>query len=236
MITRRAMLAMPLAAAAQAEPLRLLVITGGHLFEEEPFVEVFRSLKGMQFTHERFGQGAAAKLRPEATAEFDAMVFYDMNQNPQPHWDAWMRLLEKGMPTVFLHHALGSYRKMPQYLDVVGGRANFTTKILPGEISTLWKHDEEIPVRIADPAHPITRGLEPFVIRDEVYKGYYVRPDVHVLLTADHPRNGHEIAWTHHYGNSAIVYLQLGHDHFAYQNPNFRTLLERSIRWTVGRP
>lgn len=235
MITRRSILAMPLAAAAPADPLRVLILTGGHKFEEEPFFEVFRSMEGVKFTHARFGQDAVNNLPLEAADKFDAMVFYDMHQNPEPHWSSWMQLLDKGMPTVFLHHALGSYGKVPQYLDIIGGKAKFTLKIIPGEISTLWKHDEEIPVQIADPAHPITRGLQPFTIRDEVYKGYYVRPDVHVLLTATHPLNAHEIAWTHRYGNSRIVYLQLGHDHFAYENPNFRTLVERSLRWAAGK-
>jgi type 1 glutamine amidotransferase len=30
-----------------------------------------------------------------------------------------------------------------------------------------------------------------------------------------------------------VVYLILGHDHFAYENPNFRELVARSIRWTA---
>ena len=56
-----------------------------------------------------------------------------------------------------------------------------------------------------------------------------------MLLTTDHPKSDPELAWTKQYGNSRVVYLQLGHDHLAYENPNFRTLLARSIRWTAGR-
>jgi uncharacterized protein len=234
MLSRRSFLSAAVAApvlAADPAELRLLILSGGHAFEESPFLEVFRNMKGVSFTHARFKQDAESKLAPEATNDFDVMLFYDMHQNPEPHWDSWVRLLEKGMPSVFLHHALGSYAKVPAYLDIVGGRAQFTPKVIPGEISTFWKHGEDMRVVIADRQHPITSGLEDFLIHDECYKGFYVRPDAYILLTTDHPLNDQKIAWTYRYKNSPIVYLQLGHDHFAYQNPHFRKLLERSIRW-----
>lgn len=33
------------------------------------------------------------------------------------------------------------------------------------------------------------------------------------------------------YKNSRIVYLMLGHDHQAYENPVFRKLINNSINW-----
>lgn len=235
-LTRRSFLAgtttTPIAAQLSA-PLRLLVLTGGHGFEEEAFFQIFRDLKRIRFTHAEFRKGAESKLAPEAALEYDAMLFYDMNQDAEPHWTSWMQLLQKGMPSVFLHHALGSYAKVPAYLDVVGGRARFTLKAIPGEISTFFAHDQDMHIRIADPSHPITQGMEDFTIHDECYRGYYVRPDAHILLTTEHPKNNHEVAWTYQFGNSAIVYLQLGHDSVAYKNPNFRVLIERSIWWAV---
>lgn len=190
-------------------------------------------MRQISYTHVEFKKDAESKLTPEATSEYDAMLFYDMHQDPEPHWNSWMQLLQKGMPSVFLHHALGSYARVPAYLDIVGGRARFTLKPIPGEISTFFAHEQDMRIRIADPSHPITEGMEDFNIHDECYRGYYVRPDTHILLTTEHPKNNHEVAWTNRYGNSAIVYLELGHDSSAYKNPNFRTLIERSIRWTI---
>ena len=77
--------------------------------------------------------------------------------------------------------------------------------------------------------------MSDFDIKDETYRNIYVRPDVHVLLTTDEPTNESRIGWTLRYGNSPIVYLQLGHGRDAYENPNFRRLVERSIRWVTGR-
>jgi hypothetical protein len=218
---------------AADKPIRLLILTGGHAFEEPQFFQAFDAMKDIRYVHARFTKDAERRLTPAGASEFDAMLFYDMHQDPEPHWKFWIELLDRGMPSVFMHHALGSYAKVPQYLDIVGGRARFTLKPIPGEISTFFLHDQDMRIHIADPSHPITEGLQDFTIRDECYRGFYVRPDARVLLTTDHPANNHEVAWTYRYGNSNIVYLQLGHDHAAYENPNFRTLVSRSIRWAI---
>ena len=43
------------------------------------------------------------------------------------------------------------------------------------------------------------------------------------------------IGWAKTYEAARVVYLQLGHDHFAYENPNYRQLLRQAIRWTAGK-
>jgi trehalose utilization protein len=69
------------------------------------------------------------------------------------------------------------------------------------------------------------------VIHDEAYGGFNVLPDVHPLLSTTHEENGNILAWSHTYKNSRIVYLQLGHDHFAYEDENYRQLLKQAIDW-----
>ena len=87
----------------------------------------------------------------------------------------------------------------------------------------------------ADLKHPVTRGVTDFAIHDEVYGGFEVIPQAHVLLTTDEPLNGHNVAWTKTYGAARVVYLQLGHDHQAYENPNYQRLLKQAIRWVAKR-
>ncbi len=89
---------------------------------------------------------------------------------------------------------------------------------------------------MADPAHPITNGLNTFEIHDETYDRCEVDPTVRVLLTTNHPRNNKELVWVKKYRNSRVCYIQLGHDHHAYENPNYRLLVARGIRWAAGRP
>ena len=214
--------------------LRLLIVTGGHDFEEAAFFRVFDEMNGIAWTHASFGHGAEQKLELENSGAYDVAVFYDMHQDQEPHSREWLQVLEKGKPTVFLHHALGSYVKWEDYGEIVGGRANFGRDVVKWAPHTTFQHDVSFRVHIADRNHPITEGLQDFEILDETYNHFAVNPGVHVLLTTDHPTSETVIGWTHHYKRSPIVYLQLGHGPSAYNNPNFRTLVARSIRWAAA--
>jgi type 1 glutamine amidotransferase len=92
-----------------------------------------------------------------------------------------------------------------------------------------------VSVTILDAAHPITAGLKDFTIRDEIYWGFRVGGDVHPLLGTTHPKAGKPLMWTRTEGKSRVVFLQLGHDHHAFENRNFRELVARSIRWAARR-
>jgi uncharacterized protein len=212
--------------------LRLLIVTGGHDFEEDAFFRMFNEMEGITWVHVRFQHDAERNLKPENSGTYDVAVFYDMNQNYEPHYQDWLKVLEKGKPTVFLHHALGSYPGWDLYGEIIGGKANFGGK--PVAPKSTFQHDVSFRVHIADPDHPITKGLRDFEIFDETYNHYLVNPSVHVLLTTDHATSEKVIGWTHRYKNSPIVYLQLGHGPSAYDNPNFRALVARSIRWVAG--
>jgi len=58
-----------------------------------------------------------------------------------------------------------------------------------------------------------------------------VLPDMHPLLRTSHPLSSKTIAWWHPYGKSRIVFIQLGHDHWAYENPAYRKLVKQAIVW-----
>jgi len=99
-----------------------------------------------------------------------------------------------------------------------------------------WDHDQEVKIDIVDKEHPITKGIEPFTIHDEVYGGYWVSPDAKILLTTDHPKNKPgQIAWVTKYGNSPVAYLMLGHDSQAWKNPSYPKLLRQAIQWAACR-
>jgi uncharacterized protein len=215
------------------QKLRILIVTGGHDFEEKAFFQLFNEMEGVTWTHVRFQHDAVRYFKPENAGSYDVMVFYDMHQNHETHYQDWLKVLEKGKPSIFLHHTLGSYMNWDTYCDIVGGWANFDGKRSKDSPISTFKHDVNFKVQIADPNHPITKGLQDFEIYDETYNHFVVNPGVDVLLTTNHPTSGKVIAWTHRYKNSPVVYIQLGHGPGAYNNPNFRILLARSIRWAA---
>jgi hypothetical protein len=56
---------------------------------------------------------------------------------------------------------------------------------------------------------------------------------VHVLLTSKHKLNNPKLGWAHTYKGTRVVYIQLGHDHYAYQQPELQQMVARAIRWTA---
>jgi len=131
-----------------------------------------------------------------------------------------------------LHHALVSYQHWPEFEKIIGGRypeADGKSGKVTEEVG--YKHDEEIPVVVVAKDHPVTAGLQDYTIHDEIYWGYRVGSDVTPLLTTTHPKSGKPIAWYRTQGNSRIVYIQSGHDHKAWENPNYQRLVAQAIQW-----
>ena len=225
-------------AASSGQPgTAVLVITGGHAFEAEPFFRLFRDNAAVTFTAAEHGTDSATAWERDDLARFDVVVLYDMPRSITPAQQARMRsLFERGTGLVVLHHALVSFQDWPDYERIIGGRYPEPPKGQPAISDKVgYEHDVMVPITILDAAHPITAGLKDFTIRDEIYWGFRVGGDVHPLLGTTHPRAGKPLMWTRTEGKSRVVFLQLGHDHHAFENPNFRELMARSIRWAAGR-
>lgn len=212
--------------------ISLLILTGGHAFEHEAFFEMFSTFKDITFreivhpaANEIYANGMADKA--------DILIFYDMMQVISPEQkDAMTKLLERGKPCLFLHHALVSYQDWPEFEQIIGGKY-----IVTGDSATpasTYRHDVEFSIYIKDPNHPITHDIRDFKICDEVYCGFRILATSIPLLTTDHVESSPVIAWTRRYGNSPIVYIQPGHDHRGYENPNYRKLIYNAIIWLSG--
>jgi type 1 glutamine amidotransferase len=231
-----AMLAIDLATAAEDTKLKVLIITGGHGFEKEPFFKVFQDNTEIAFTAASHGKTNATAYERDDLLSYDVVVLYDMPKTITEAQKAkFLSLFDKGVGLVVLHHAIVSYQYWPDYERIIGGRYPEPDANKPGVVTAEagYEHDVDIPVVIVARDHPITEGLKDFTIHDEIYWGFRVRPDVKPLITTTHPKSGKPLAWTRTEGKSRVVYLQLGHDHSAYENPNYRRLIAQSIRWAA---
>ena len=76
-------------------------------------------------------------------------------------------------------------------------------------------------------------GIADFTIHDEVYKGYDLQPDNHLLLSCGLPNSQKEIAWTRTYGNAKVCLIQPGHGAEAHGDKNYRQLVHQAIAWVV---
>ncbi len=187
-------------------------------------------------------------------------VIFTHSDPPFTHYDPsekykenFLRLLGDGKPMIFLHHAIAAWPTWPEFAEILGGRFHF----LPGELKgktypgSGYRFRTTQNVSIVDPEHPVTAGLgAKFSIRDEVYMMPVNEEDVTPLLRSDfdftadnfrmggidfkqHPKGSNLLGWTKPAKNSTVVYLQFGHDHIAYSNLIFQTLIVNAIKWIV---
>jgi type 1 glutamine amidotransferase len=236
-----ALLALVGAGAAQARPednkIRVLLITGGHDFEHEPFLAVFRENPEISF-EEVTQPKAQERFRPDAARPYDVIVLYDMWPEIGEEAKAdFVNLLKQGKGLVALHHSIADYPNWDEYSRIIGAKYYLQKQVVNGveKPVSIFQHGVRFTVRIADPKHPVTRGLKDFEILDETYGKFEVAPKVKPLLTTDTPTSGPIIGWVRNYGKARVVYLQLGHDHTAYEDPNYRRLVAQAIRWAAKR-
>jgi type 1 glutamine amidotransferase len=221
-----------------AEKIRVLVITGGHDFEKEPFFKLFRD--NPEITYRAVEHpNAHALLKAEAAKDYDVLVCYDMHQEITDEAKAdFMARLKEGKGLVVLHHAIANYQQWPEYAKIIGARYYLEKTVLDGveKQRSTYKHDMQFTIHVVDAQHPVTSGVKDFEIHDETYNLFDVAAGNHVLLTTDEQESNKIIGWTKTYGEARVVYLQSGHDHFAYENPNYCRILRQAIHWTARRP
>ena len=212
--------------------LRILLFTGGHSFDKDAFFGMFFSLDNL--SRDTLTQPFANQsLLSDSIDRYDVIVFYDMWQDiSSGEKEAFLRLTEKGTGLLFLHHSLASYQEWDIFESIRGGKYYERGYDYAKEKLSGYRHDILMNVRITDPSHPVTLGMQDFEIHDEGYSNIGLFPGITPLLTTDHPDCSDTIAWTNYYNNSRIVYLLLGHDDNAYGNESFQELVLNAIEWT----
>ncbi|MGB3711542.1 MAG: ThuA domain-containing protein [Erythrobacter sp.] len=160
----------------------LLVLSGGHPYEAEPFDAFIHALGEWDVTHLVHPE-AETQVARGAADDADALLFYDMpgytfgegevaiRPPDEAYTDALARRFAAGRGALALHHALAGWALWPRWHQWLGGRFFYR----PGEWESDpvpdsgYRHDVEYTARVlAD--HPVTRGVsESFDVTDELY-------------------------------------------------------------------
>ncbi|MFB0555516.1 MAG: ThuA domain-containing protein, partial [Phycisphaerae bacterium] len=220
--------------AEPEKPIKTVVITGGHGFEHDPFFSLFKGNVDIEYVEAE--QKDHSEIFEDISGwDYDVIVLYNMTQNISPQrQENFINLLEKqGVGLLAMHHMLGAFQNWPEYCKITGGK--YFLKETDENRASTYKHDIDLNVHIANTSHPITRGMSDFQIHDEGYKYCGFEKNNKVLLTTEHPDCDKTICWVRRYGRTRVCGLMLGHDHYAYENPNLRRLVTQAIRWSAGR-
>ena len=221
---------------AQPTKINLLVVTGGHGYNEKEFPKIFAGADDIAVTFFPQKVGGEA-FQTIDDWKYDVLLLYNFNQRISEAEQAnFLKLMDRGVGLIVLHHAMAAYPDWREFRAIAGGK--FYLKPTPDEGATRGsgvKFGVNMKVRPADPDHPITKGLEEFTIHDETYNHYWVDPQAKVLLTTDEPASDKVVAWAKTYRKARVFGMQMGHDEKAWASPGFRTALVRAVRWTAGR-
>lgn len=167
--------------------------------------------------------------------EPDLLVVASGRGRPDPDFDGtdddwapfharWEALVASGVPLLGLHQATNTFLDSPAWGPLLGGRwIEGTTWHPPLDTATFRVVSE----------HPVVSGLSEISADDEQYLALQVRPDVHVLVVADHEGTAHPVVWIAP-GASRIVYDALGHDVRSYDSPSRTDLFWREVRWLLA--
>lgn len=184
---------------------------------------------------------------PTAFDNADTILFFmDGGEgNPIVQGNRLQQLGERmnaGVGLVVLHYAVEvpKDRGGAEFLEWIGGYYE-----RPFSTNPMWTAEfKQIP------EHPVTRGLQPFTLKDEWYFNMRFRPDmkgVVPLLIATppdevrgteaakaHPGRPEIVAWCAERENGGRGFgFTGGHYHENWGNPNFRTLILNAIYWTA---
>ncbi len=218
---------------ASAKELRTLVVTGGHGFETNLFYNLFKTNTALSC---EFAEHPKVDPYFAPSNKWDVIVLYDYNARISDEGKTnFLAQLNAGTGLVVLHHAIVGFPTWDEYRNIIGAHYYLAATNINGvdKKRSGFTHGLHFTVHVVDPDHPVTRGVKDYELHDEVYRWFDVFDDCQPLLTTDEPQSDKVIGWAKTYGNARVVYLQSGHDHYAWDNPNFQKILDQALQWTA---
>jgi len=115
------------------------------------------------------------------------------------------------------------------YRDVMGGVSKAHPPLRPFQ------------VRATQNRHPITDGMQPFMVNDEQHYVQYDMDPAHVILESENidgltfkDMGAKSVSgWAHDYGKGRVVFTAVGHNLHAMWNPQYLEIQKRSVRWLL---
>lgn len=218
-----------LASILHAVPLRVLLVTGGHAYDNS-FHSVFEQPDADWVVTVDPHPGA---FSGDIRERYDVVVLYDMVEETDEERRANLRdFAEADKGLVILHHAILDDQSWPWFESMAGGK--YLREAEDEHPASTFQHDVKMRVEVKA-EHPVVEGIEDFEIEDEVYGRMRISDRNLVLLETSHPASSGPVAWISPFTKSRVCYIQLGHSPAAHRDRNFRKLVRQAVEWAGGR-
>lgn len=211
-----------------AQPVKIMLVTGGQTFDSLQLFELFDSLEGIEY--ENYKQPEANKtLVNNLAKDFDVLVFYDNWQTiSESEKNAYLELARQGKPFLFIHQSIKSYQKWPEFKKLIGGKYVEEAGNVPKDSVSTCNTDVWVYADVENYT-PVTVGFKQIRFFDEVYGNVQISDDIIPLLRTRHPQSMQFIAWQHKYKSSDVVYIQPGYDYRTFESADYRKLVKQAI-------
>ena len=222
---------------AQKGPIKIVVVTAGHDFEHDAFFTLFQGYDDIEYV-EKVLKDESEIFEDISDWDYDVIVLYNMTDRiSEKRQRNFLKLLDDGVGVVALHHSIANFQYWPEYKKIIGCKFYHKKTIEDGVLYEKggYQHDVDIPIKVVNTRHPVTRGLSDFTINDEVYNRQGFEPDNLILLTTNNPLSDKPLCCVRKYANANICCIQPGHGTGAFNNPSYRKLVVQAIRWCAGR-
>ncbi|MEX1011612.1 MAG: PVC-type heme-binding CxxCH protein [Balneolaceae bacterium] len=158
------------------------------------------------------------ELNIQNLSRYDAVLLYANHPEiSEEQLDGLLDYVNRGGGFVPVHSASANFTNSDEFIALVGGQFESHG----GEVFT---------TRIVEPAHEIMQGFEPFESWDETYVHSDHNEENRTVLSY---REDEPWTWVRTHGEGRVFYTAWGHDGRTWQNPGFRELMERGIRWAA---
>jgi type 1 glutamine amidotransferase len=214
--------------AYKTDPVRALIVTGGH-DHQAAFYSMFEGDGDI----DAITDAHPAALRKDLS-KFDVLVFYDMYSGIDEKGRANLKAYaESDHGIVVMHHALASFNDWDWWAKELVG-AKYLLKAEGDRAASTFSHDQTINL-VPSGKHPLLEGVPAMQLMDETYGGMWFSPDVVPLLTTGHPTSDPVVAWISPYRKSRVAAIQPGHDRWSHLHPGYRRLVRNALIWAAGR-
>ena len=174
---------------------------------------------------------------PDAYTAYE-MMLEDADKFPAAKAVSWMteeqglairNFVQAGGGFYPLHNSSHISLSSKNYRDVMGGAYFGHPPLRPFQVHATAN------------AHPITAGMQPFVVNDEQHYVDYDKDPKYVILESEnldgltYEGRGTKspAGWAYDYGKGRVVFTAVGHTIHAMWNPQYVELQKRSIRWLL---
>lgn len=229
------------AGATAAEPLKILLITGGcchdypHQTKAMQAALASRDVQAEWTVVNEGGTGTDAQIplyqKKDWAEDYDVVIHNECFANTaDPQYIRRITAAHRaGANAVVIHCAMHTYRAAEiddwrEFLGVTSRRHD---------------HQSHYPVTVKAADHPIMKGFpQPYKTAiDELYIIEKTWPQTTVLATSESEKDSqsHPVFWTNQYGKARVFGTTYGHSNEMFADQVFLETLTRGIQWSAGR-